>query len=179
MKLTTELFIQRAKEVHGDRYDYSRAVYQRSTKKVEIICPTHGSFFQRPENHVNQKQRCPKCSNARKGPQEHVSIEWLMKRPERAYAPALLYVVEVQNKLANYLEVGVTTKSLKHNEQTKTGTTLLFLRYMSLKEALFLEEKIEKTLCEFAQDKDQFSAGKIRRLHNQPAVRASLEQILA
>lgn len=97
-----------------------------------------------------------------------------MQRPERAHAPALLYVTEVKNRFTNYLEIGVSTKSPTHSEQT----TLLYLRYMSLKEALLLEEKIGKSLVEFAENKDEFFTGKIRRLHNQPAVRATLDQIL-
>ena len=40
-KLTTEEFIKRAKEVHGDKYDYSKVEYINSKTKVCIICPKH------------------------------------------------------------------------------------------------------------------------------------------
>ena len=59
-KYTTEEFIQRAREVHGDKYDYSKAVYERKNKKVCIICPEHGEFWQAPEKHLSG-QDCPKC----------------------------------------------------------------------------------------------------------------------
>ena len=43
---TTQDFVQEAKEVHGDRYDYSRVEYKSSHEKVEICCIKHGSFWQ-------------------------------------------------------------------------------------------------------------------------------------
>ena len=60
---TKEEFIVKAREVHGNKYDYSKAEYVNSKTKVCIICPTHGEFWQAPENHIIQKQGCPKCSH--------------------------------------------------------------------------------------------------------------------
>lgn len=58
-KITTEIFIQRAKEKHGNKYDYSKVKYLSNDTKVEIICPIHGSFWQTPNNHY--KGGCSKC----------------------------------------------------------------------------------------------------------------------
>ena len=55
-------FIQNAKEIHGDKYDYSQVNYIDSRTKVCIICPEHGPFFQTPNNHIIG-QGCPKCAN--------------------------------------------------------------------------------------------------------------------
>lgn len=44
-KLTTKDFIEKAKKVHGDKYDYSKVNYERSTIKVCIICLEHGEFW--------------------------------------------------------------------------------------------------------------------------------------
>jgi hypothetical protein len=60
-KITTSEFIERAKAVHGDKYDYSKVDYKGATHKVEIICPKHGEFLQGPYNHLNGSQ-CPKCA---------------------------------------------------------------------------------------------------------------------
>ena len=62
-KKTTEEFIEQAKAIHGDKYDYSKTEYQGCKKKVCIICPEHGEFWQSPDNHINSKQGCPKCAN--------------------------------------------------------------------------------------------------------------------
>lgn len=60
-RITLEQFIAKAKEFHGDRYDYSACKYESYIKKVEIICKTHGSFMSRVVNHL-QGTGCPKCS---------------------------------------------------------------------------------------------------------------------
>ena len=38
-------FINSAKSIYGDKYDYSKVIYKNTSTKVEIICPKHGSFF--------------------------------------------------------------------------------------------------------------------------------------
>lgn len=65
-KITQEEFIRRAREIHGDKYDYSKAEYINSTTKVCIICPVHGEFWQRPVNHICTKQGCQKCYDDRR-----------------------------------------------------------------------------------------------------------------
>lgn len=60
-KLTTEEFIEKAQQVHGDKYDYSKVKYENAFKKVVIICPKHGEFLQDPSNHL-QGKGCPKCA---------------------------------------------------------------------------------------------------------------------
>ena len=51
-KMTIEEFIKRAKEVHGDKYDYSKVKYVNALTKVTIICPIHGEFEQTPAKHL-------------------------------------------------------------------------------------------------------------------------------
>lgn len=62
-KLTTEDFIKRAIEIHGDKYDYSQVNFINSNTKVSIICKIHGEFLQKASSHINQKAGCPKCGN--------------------------------------------------------------------------------------------------------------------
>lgn len=57
---TTEVFIEKAKEVWGDRYDYSRVVYKTRKDPIIIICPKHGKFIQKPYLHL-EGSLCPKC----------------------------------------------------------------------------------------------------------------------
>ena len=61
--LSTEEFIRRSKEIHGDKYDYSKSIYVAALEKVEIICPRHGSFFQDAAAHMSGKG-CLKCSES-------------------------------------------------------------------------------------------------------------------
>ena len=61
-KLTTDDFIFKAKQVHNDRYNYSKTEYVNYKSKVCIICPEHGEFWQIPYHHLNGTG-CPKCSH--------------------------------------------------------------------------------------------------------------------
>ena len=59
-KYTTESFIEAAKKVQGNYYDYSESVYVNAKTKLKIICPKHGEFWQIPTNHL-KGVRCPHC----------------------------------------------------------------------------------------------------------------------
>ena len=67
---TTEDFIKKAIEIHGNKYDYSEAEYINATTKIKIVCPIHGVFLQDYKCHITQKQNCPKCSLNFKGEEE-------------------------------------------------------------------------------------------------------------
>lgn len=58
-------FSNRAKLVHGDKYDYSKVEYKSIDEPVTIICPIHGEFNQTPYNHLRGCE-CPLCSNETK-----------------------------------------------------------------------------------------------------------------
>lgn len=60
----TEYFIQKAKEVHGDKYDYSLVEYTKSKNKVKIICPEHGVFKQAAGSHL-YGNGCSKCASSK------------------------------------------------------------------------------------------------------------------
>ena len=62
-KVTMDVFLERAKKIHGDKYDYSKVMFKTVMDKVCIICPEHGEFWQSPNDHINSKQKCPKCAH--------------------------------------------------------------------------------------------------------------------
>lgn len=68
-KLTTDEFIRKAKEVHGDKYDYSKVEYINAKTKVLIICPVHGEFWQKPFQHL-RGHKCDKCGGSCDIPKE-------------------------------------------------------------------------------------------------------------
>lgn len=55
-----EKFIEESRQKHGDKYDYSVVDYKNDSTKVEILCPEHGSFYQRPNKHL-RGSGCPSC----------------------------------------------------------------------------------------------------------------------
>ena len=60
--LSKEEFIERAKLIHGNKYDYSKVDYKGYEEKVKIICPIHGEFEQTPDSHLHGSG-CRMCSN--------------------------------------------------------------------------------------------------------------------
>jgi len=61
-RLTTkETFLSQAKEIHGEKYDYSKVEWKNTRTKITIICPIHGEFPQIPQNHILKKSGCRKC----------------------------------------------------------------------------------------------------------------------
>lgn len=63
---TTKEFIEQARKIHGDKYDYSKVEYKNAGTKVCIICPEHGEFWQRPINHLSGSG-CVKCGRDNAG----------------------------------------------------------------------------------------------------------------
>lgn len=59
-----EDFLAKAKEVHGDTYDYSEVVYEKSWIKVKIRCKKHGFFMQTPVSHL-RGSGCKFCNESR------------------------------------------------------------------------------------------------------------------
>lgn len=62
-KRTTEQFVEEAKKIHGDKYDYSVSEYINNHTKIKIRCPEHGIFEQISTCHINRHQGCPYCSH--------------------------------------------------------------------------------------------------------------------
>ena len=63
MKYTTESFILKASEIHGDKYDYSLTDIKNIHSKIKIICKIHGEYEQLATNHI-QGRGCQKCGKS-------------------------------------------------------------------------------------------------------------------
>lgn len=78
-KLTIKNFIEKSKFVHDDKYDYSKVEYTHSRKKVCIICPIHGEFWQTPASHLDGSG-CPKCAD-----NQPINTEEFIKRSKEKH----------------------------------------------------------------------------------------------
>ena len=63
----TEEFIEKARKIHGDKYNYDKVDYISSRQNVIITCPKkgHGDFPQTPGSHITQNAGCPKCKESK------------------------------------------------------------------------------------------------------------------
>ncbi|RWZ87303.1 MAG: hypothetical protein EO766_12320 [Hydrotalea sp. AMD] len=67
-------FVDRSNKIHNDKYSYDNVVYVNNSTKIDIICPTHGIFHQRPGEHL-RGVGCPKCTSRYSKP----AIKWLQQ----------------------------------------------------------------------------------------------------
>ena len=67
-------FIKKAKEIHGDKYDYSKVEYIKANEKVVIICKEHGEFQQTPNSHL-YGAGCKKCSTEINSDKQRKTLE--------------------------------------------------------------------------------------------------------
>lgn len=61
MRYTKEIFLEKAHDIHGVKYDYSQVEYVNQSVPVKIICPEHGLFEQTPARHLHSLG-CPQCA---------------------------------------------------------------------------------------------------------------------
>jgi hypothetical protein len=89
-KLTTEIFLERAKIKHGGFYDYSRTSYVNNTSTVIIICPKHGQFSQTPKAHMIGNG-CNKCGEGRAADKRRGTTEDFVQRARRVHGDCYDY----------------------------------------------------------------------------------------
>lgn len=82
-KMTREMFIKRAKEIHGNKYDYSKVEWVDKFTEVTIICPVHGEFKQIPKYHFYQ-QGCKECSKLTMG-SERLSLKRFLEKAKEVH----------------------------------------------------------------------------------------------
>lgn len=63
MAFGTKSFIEKAQEIHGNKYDYSKVEYKSIKEKVIIRCAKHGDFEQAPDHHLRGRG-CAECRAA-------------------------------------------------------------------------------------------------------------------
>lgn len=105
IKLYTDTFIEKAKVVHDDLYDYSRVNYITHRHKVKIVCKIHGEFEQDAGSHL-AGHGCPKC-NVTDGVYNITLAErnkeiWLKRQ-------AIVYFVKLFNECESFFKIGITT----------------------------------------------------------------------
>ena len=79
-KLTKAEFIAKARQIHGDQYNYDKVNYKNSATKVIVTCPIHGDFLITPNSHIHAKQGCKQCAHERIGKLSRLNQEEFIRR---------------------------------------------------------------------------------------------------
>lgn len=105
---TTDEWIEEARKIHNNKYDYSNVEYINSYTKICIVCPKHGEFYQTPNNHLIG-QECPYCKSSHMENdirnllnkyninfEEQKKFEWMGKFSLDFYLPKYNVAIECQ-----------------------------------------------------------------------------------
>lgn len=85
-----EEFVSKAKEVHGNKYDYSKVKYEKRHSKVTIVCPVHGEFEQIPTNHLSGKG-CDKCAHETLGKTKRTKFDKFISLGKKVHGNKYTY----------------------------------------------------------------------------------------
>lgn len=106
---TREQFIEKAREVHGDKYAYDKVDYLNSATKVTITCPDHGDFDQTGSSHIHGQQTCPACARKQSLPERFIGdfieahgftverryhVDWMGRKELDIYVPEAKLAIE-------------------------------------------------------------------------------------
>lgn len=100
-------FIEKAKEVHGDKYDYSKTEYVTARKKITVTCPLHGDFDIKAASHVNSKQGCKECGHMFSTLKKN---DWIARAKGRQ---GVFYIIKCYNDEETFYKFGITSTSTK------------------------------------------------------------------
>ena len=75
LTIQQEDFIKKCKEIHDDKYDYSKVVYKNSKEKIIIICKKHCWEFEQEAHAHLRGSGCSKCS----GHYKKSIDEWILE----------------------------------------------------------------------------------------------------
>ena len=84
-KMTTEEFIRRAQEIHGDKYDYSLVKYITAHIKVKIICKKHNKIFEQKPYSQLQGVGCPICGKIQKAESRKNTIVFFVQKARKEH----------------------------------------------------------------------------------------------
>lgn len=145
-------FIQKAKEIHGDTYDYSLVKYVKNTSKVRILCKNHGQFYISPASHLNGRG-CKKCGALTMGGNglytvkvaERNKTNWLKET-------VFVYLINLYNDKECFIKLGITNKEKIARRFSNLSTYKIgdiFKIKTNKYNATLIEQKLHKELTEY------------------------------
>ena len=118
--LTTDEFVEKARAVHGDKYNYTQVKYSKSKRKVTIVCTEHGEFKQTPSCHL-QGKGCSKCRDAKLSTNPWSYSEW-EKRGNLSsnFDSFKVYVIKCWDDNETFYKVGKTYVAVNTRFKNRT-----------------------------------------------------------
>jgi len=150
----TEYFIRVAKEIHGDKYCYSKVKnIKTATDYVTLICKKHGDFSKKVKYHItDHKTGCAKCAKeAVRGIFGNLKVAE-RKKKEYLKIKTKVYILRLLKGNENFFKVGLTRRkvTMRSNTFADYESELLMTIETNLYQAIKIENKILDTLSEYS-----------------------------
>jgi hypothetical protein len=142
-QLTKNDFIERAKKIHNNKFDYSKVEYVNSKTKVCIVCPIHGEFWQTPGSHLNGRG-CNLCSKPVYDTKSF--IEEARKKHGDRYDYSKVEYVDAKTKVCIICPIHGEFWQTPNNHLRNRGCYKCGRKISSLKQSLSTKQFIEKAL---------------------------------
>lgn len=141
------MFIKKAKNIHGDKFDYSFVEYKNINTKVKILCKQHDAFKQTPTEHIHRSRNCPKCANSLKGNKKgKYSYDYFNIHKNDKLKKGCIYLFKIVGNNEIFLKVGISSKDANFRTPRikNKGYDLILLieKEMNLFDAFELEQNI-------------------------------------
>lgn len=107
-------FVNKANQVHDNKYSYTKTVYKASQTKLLVTCPKHGDFEQLPYSHLNG-HGCPKCG-ANGGGSINTFITNCINNKK---GKGIFYIIRCFNESESFYKIGITSRSIKARYKDK------------------------------------------------------------
>lgn len=108
--LALKSFLEKSKQAHGDRYDYSFVEYVNSVTKVSILCRNHGLFYTLPGNH-SKGVNCPRCGDAETSKKRTKPLSRVLEDFKSRHGNRYLYDMVYKNYVNSASKVKIICRS--------------------------------------------------------------------
>lgn len=103
-QLTTSKFIEKAKQVHGDKYDYSKVFYRSGRQKVRIICNKHGEFLQSPCDHLSG-YNCKGCGRDKISSFFQYNFKQFLEKAHKIHGDKYIYIEKTYTNSSSKISI--------------------------------------------------------------------------
>lgn len=139
-------FLEKAREVHGNKYDYSQSIYVKAVDKIDIICPIHGLFSQQANLHL-LGSGCPECSSAY-GFRKSTFINFCHNKGVKP----ILYILFCKDSEEKFFKIGITSRSIEKRYKVKKSLPYPYKKLYIIQDNPDVIYELEKTLVNLLSD---------------------------
>lgn len=157
---TTDMFINDAKIIHGERYGYENTKYFKSKNKVTISCEIHGDFEQTAGDHL-QGKGCPQCSFLMMG---WTKTNFSQRCLKNNNGLGVLYLIKCYNSEESFYKLGISSSSVayRYNGNLKMPYEYEVIKELKLNSDLAydMENQIIRMLASYRYEPNTYFNGR-------------------